>query len=137
MTLKNKITKRKNTIKNKAAAAVLSHVQLCSAMDCSLPGSSDHGTFQRRTLEQVAISYTRGFSTQGSNPDLLSLMLPALTDGFLTTSTTWEACNMGQPHGLYSPWNSPSQNTAVDSLSLLQGIFPTQVSCIAGGFFTS
>jgi len=23
------------------------------------------------------------------------------------------------------------------SLSLLQGIFPTQVSCIAGGFFTS
>ena len=74
MTLKNKITKRKNTIKNKAAAAVLSHVQLCSAMDCSLPGSSDHGTFQRRTLEQVAISYTRGFSTQGSNPDLLCLL---------------------------------------------------------------
>ena len=32
-----------------------------------------------------------------------------------------------QPHGLYSPWNSPSQNTGVGSLSLLQGIFPTQV----------
>ena len=31
-----------------------------------------------------------------------------------------------QPHGLYSPWNSPGQNTGVDSLSLLQGIFPTQ-----------
>ena len=31
-----------------------------------------------------------------------------------------------RPHGLYSPWNSPGQNTAVDSLSLLQGIFPTQ-----------
>ena len=31
-----------------------------------------------------------------------------------------------QPHGLYSPWNSPGQNTAVGSLSLLQGIFPTQ-----------
>ena len=29
-------------------------------------------------------------------------------------------------HGLYSPWNSPSQNTGVGSLSLLQGIFPTQ-----------
>ena len=25
----------------------------------------------------------------------------------------------------YSPWNSPVQNTGVDSLSLLQGIFPT------------
>ena len=42
----------------------------------------------------------------------------------------------GQPHGLYSPWNSPGQNTGVGSLSLLQGIFPTQrsnqVSRIAG-----
>ena len=40
-------------------------------------------------------------------------------------------------HGLYSPWNSSGQNTGVGSLSLLQGIFPTQVSRIAGGFFTS
>ena len=30
------------------------------------------------------------------------------------------------PHGLYSPWNSPGQNAGVGSLSLLQGIFPTQ-----------
>ena len=29
-------------------------------------------------------------------------------------------------HGLYSPWISPGQNTGVGSLSLLQGIFPTQ-----------
>ena len=27
-----------------------------------------------------------------------------------------------------TPWNSPGQNTGVDSLSLLQGIFPTQGS---------
>ena len=27
---------------------------------------------------------------------------------------------------LYSPWNSPGQNTRMGSLSLLQGIFPTQ-----------
>ena len=27
---------------------------------------------------------------------------------------------------LYSPWNSPGKNTGVGSLSLLQGIFPTQ-----------
>ena len=33
-----------------------------------------------------------------------------------------------QPHGLYSPWNSPRQNTGVGSLSLLQVIFPTQRS---------
>ena len=29
-------------------------------------------------------------------------------------------------HGLYSPWNSLGQSTRVGSLSLLQGIFPTQ-----------
>ena len=32
------------------------------------------------------------------------------------------------PHGLYSPRNSPGQNTGVGSLSLLQRIFPTQRS---------
>ena len=46
-----------------------------------------------------------------------------------------------QTLGLYSPWNSPSQNTRVGSLSLPQRIFPTQGSNpglrIAGGFFTS
>ena len=31
-----------------------------------------------------------------------------------------------RPHGLYSPWNSLGQNTGVGSLSLFQGIFPTQ-----------
>ena len=33
--------------------------------------------------------------------------------------------NSLQPHGL-SSWKSPGQNTGVGSLSLLQGIFPTQ-----------
>ena len=32
------------------------------------------------------------------------------------------------PHGLYSPWNCPGQNTGVGSHSLLQEIFPTQGS---------
>ena len=32
------------------------------------------------------------------------------------------------PQGLYSSWNSPGQKTGVGSLSLLQGIFPTQGS---------
>ena len=31
-----------------------------------------------------------------------------------------------RPHGLHNPWNSSEQNTGVGSLSLLQGIFPTQ-----------
>ena len=32
------------------------------------------------------------------------------------------------PHGLFSLWNSPGQNTGVGSLSLPQGIFPIQGS---------
>ena len=32
------------------------------------------------------------------------------------------------PWTIYSPWNSTGQNTGVGSLSLLQGIFPTQGS---------
>ena len=34
--------------------------------------------------------------------------------------------NSLRPHGQYSPWNSPGQNTGVGSLSLLQGIFLIQ-----------
>ena len=47
---------------------------------------------------------------------------------------TWMLVKVAQlsnslwPHGLYCPWNSPGQNTGVGSLSLLQGIFPTQGS---------
>ena len=48
----------------------------------------------------------------------------------LTSKWVNESCsvvsNCLRPHGLYSPWNSPGQNTEVGSLSLLQGIFPTQ-----------
>ena len=35
---------------------------LWDTMDCSPPGSSVHGIFQARILEQVAISYSRGSS---------------------------------------------------------------------------
>ena len=38
------------------------------------------------------------------------------------------SCDSLRLHGLYSPWNSPDQNSGVGSLSLLQGIFPTQGS---------
>ena len=45
------------------------------------------------------------------------------------------------PHGRYSPWDSPGQNTGVGSLSFSRWSSQprdwTQVSCIAGRFFTS
>ena len=42
----------------------LSCPTLCSPMDCSLPGSSVHGTLQARILKWVAISSSRGSSWQ-------------------------------------------------------------------------
>ena len=38
------------------------------------------------------------------------------------------SCPTLRPHGLYSPWNSLGHHTGVGSLSLLQGIFPTNRS---------
>ena len=45
-----------------AHACAQSCPALCDPMDCSLPGSSVHGIFQARILEQVAISSSRGSS---------------------------------------------------------------------------
>ena len=36
--------------------------------------------------------------------------------------------NSLRPHALFSPWNSAGKSNGVGSLSLLQGIFPTQES---------
>ena len=64
-----------------------------------------------------------------------SLTSPAFASGFFTTTATGEAyeseshsvmSNTLRPNGVYSPWNSPGQNTGVGSLSLLEAIFPTQ-----------
>ena len=56
------------------------------------------------------------FIAQLSHPYMTTGKTTALTR---RTFVVW-------PHGLYSPWISPGQNTGVGSLSLLQGIFSTQ-----------
>ena len=61
----------------------------CDPMDCSPPGSSVHGILQARILKWVAMSSSRGSSRTRDRP--MSLMSPALANGFFTTSTTWEA----------------------------------------------
>ena len=60
-------------------------------MDYSSPGSSVHGIFQARILEQVAISYSRGSPRPDSGTESVSLESPALAAGFITASVTWEA----------------------------------------------
>ena len=52
-------------------------------------------------------------------------------DGFYSFKSSYvkvtQSClTLCKPMDLYSPWNSPGQDTGVGSLSLLQGTFPTQ-----------
>ena len=51
-------------------------------------------------------------------------LLSRITCAFVLGSSM--VSNSLRPHGLYSPWNSPGQNTGVGSHVLLQGFFPSQ-----------
>ena len=84
---------------------------------------------QARTLQWVAISFSRGYSQPRDQTQV-----SCIAGRFYTIWATSESENRSvvsnslRPHGLYNPWKSPSQNTGVGSLFLLQGIFPTQES---------
>ena len=93
----------------------------CDPTDCSLPGSSVHGVFQARVLEWVASSFSRG----SSRPRDWTQVSHTVGRCFTIWATRKLKCPTLWPHGLYSPWNSPSQSIGVGSLSLLHGIFPT------------
>ena len=72
---------------NHCILCVCSVTQSCltlyDSMDCSLPGSSDHGTFLARTLEWVAISSSRDLPDPEIKP--VSPESPALAGRFFTT----------------------------------------------------
>ena len=138
-----------------AAKLLLLCLTLCNPIDISPPGSPTPGILQARILERVAISFSNtwkwkvkvkslscvqlfttpwtaahqappsmGFSRQEywSGVPLPSRCLVKWNEsGSIMFNSLWS-------HGLYSSWNSPGQNTGVGSLSLLQGIFPTQWS---------
>ena len=112
---------------------------LCNPVDCSPPGFSIHGILQARMLEWVASSFSRGSSRPRDRTQVsriagrcfylwASREYPNLPDTILLlynyspsviSESLW-------PHEIYSPWNSPGQNTGVGSCSLLQGTSPTQ-----------
>ena len=53
---------------------------LCDPMDCSLPGFSDHGIFQARVPEWVAISFSKDLPNPGiehGSPMLQADALPS------------------------------------------------------------
>ena len=135
---------------------------LCNPIDSSPSGSPVLGILQARTLEWVAISFSNAWKWEVKVKSLSRVRLWATpwtasyqappSMGF-SRQEYWSGVPLHSPesrlvmsnslqlYGLYSPWNSPGQNIGVSSHSLLREIFPTQdqtqVSHIAGGFFTS
>ena len=69
-------------LKTKAAAAAKSLQScptLCDPMDCSLPGFSVHGILQARTLERVAISFSKTKARQDKTLFYVAFMLLTMT----------------------------------------------------------
>ena len=117
---------------------------LCNRMDCSLPGSCPWNFPGKNT--GVGCPPPGDLPDPGIEP--ASLLSPALTGWFFTTSATWEAlkgicavlCLVAQscptlcdpvdcsPPGSSVLGDSPGKNTGVGCHALLQGIFPTQGS---------
>ena len=108
-------------------AQLLSHLWL---FHCSPPGFSVHGISPGKSTGVGCHSLLQGnLANQGIEPSS-----PALAGRIFTTWRWQVKVNADQlsltlrPHGLYSQWDSPGQNTGVGSLSLLQWTFPTQGS---------
>ena len=102
-------------------------VWLCEPMECSMPDLPVYHQLPEFTQTHVHwVGDAIQLSHPLSSPSPLSLVKVKVIQ-----------LDSLRPHWVYSPWTSLGQNTGVGSLSLLQGIFSTQVSCIAGGFFTS
>ena len=66
-----------------------SHVRLCHPMDCSLPGSLSVGFSRQEYWSGLPCPPPGDLLDPGIEPT--SAASPALTGGFFTTSTTWEA----------------------------------------------
>ena len=97
-------------------------------MDCSPPGSSVHRILQARILEWVAFPSPGDLPDAGIEPGSPSLQADSLLSKPPGKVKVAQWCPTLRPHGLYSLWNSPGQNTGVGSLSLLPGVSPTQGS---------
>ena len=76
---------------------------------------------KKQQLEPVCCSGSKSGKAAYCHPAYLTYMQGESESHSVMSSSL-------RPHGLYSTWNSPGQNTGVGSPSLLQGIFPTQGS---------
>ena len=97
---------------------------LCDPIDSSPPGSPVPGILQARTLKWVAISLSNVWKWKVKVKLLSRVWLFA-------TPWTIQSMDFSRPeywcgYPFPSPWTSPGQNIGVGTLSLLQGIVPTQ-----------
>ena len=76
------------------------------------------------TYNASQLSHVRD-QIQGQVLFLNLMVIYGIPIGFISESHLVMS-NSLRPHGLYSQWNSPGQNTGVGSCFFLQGIFPTQ-----------
>ena len=74
------------------------------------------------------VSNTGCLAQSSCSINLLNECSVAKVEGSEGSESHSGVSNSLRPHGLYRVRNSPGQNTGVGSLSLLQGIFPTQGS---------
>ena len=90
--------------------------------------------FQARVLEQSASAFSKKHATvsQIRNKELFT-HCAVLSRSVMSNSFYPMDCN---PPGSSVPGDSPGKNTGVGCHALLQGIFRTQLSHIAGRFFT-
>ena len=115
-------------------------------MNCSLPGSSVHGIFQERILKWVAISFSGGSSQPRDRTRVSHIVGRRFTfwaprEVLRPDYTTAHLSDSLQPHALYSPWLLQARILEWVAFHFARGSSQsgdqTQVSPIAGGFFTS
>ena len=104
-----------------------------SVLFCTLPRLMWQGTqlvLYNAWLSSTVFHSSNTLLSKSKSRGRTQIYLSAHTHNIYTEVKWSERCTVTfgslWPHGLYSPWNSPGQNTGVGSLSLLQGIFPTQ-----------
>ena len=76
---------------------LLSRVRLCNPTDCSPPGPSVHGILQARTLEWVAMSFSKR-NYRKKKREVAQSCLTLRSHGL-------------QPTSLFQPWNLPGRRS--------------------------
>ena len=92
---------------------------------CRLGCSAACGMFPDQELSSCLLRWQADATTELPGKPLIWFFIEPLL-GLEVKVKVAQLCPTLWPQGLYSPWNSPGQNTGVGSLSLLQGIFPNQ-----------